>query len=70
MTGGAQSDVGVLCTVLLKHARQAFRAAASVGAAWRQLNYLAPPDTGRAAADYDRFAALIEAAGARILWLP
>jgi len=66
----AQSDVGMLQSVLLKHARDAFRDAATVEAAWRGLNYLAPPDPGRAAAEYDRFAALIEEAGARIHWLP
>jgi len=66
----AQSDVGALQSVLLKHARDAFRDAATVEAAWRGLNYLAPPDPGRAAAEYDRFAALIEDMGARIHWMP
>ena len=70
MNRPAQSDVGMLQSVLLKHARHAFRDAATVEAAWRGLNYLAPPDPGRAAAEYDRFAALIEEAGARIHWLP
>ena len=67
---GAQSDVGALRTVVLKHARDAFRDAAAVDAAWRPLNYLSPPDVGRAAAECDRFAALIETTGARIVWLP
>jgi len=66
----AQSDVGALTSVLLKHARDAFRDTATVEAAWRGLNYLAPPDPARAAAEYDRFAALLEEAGARILWMP
>jgi N-dimethylarginine dimethylaminohydrolase len=66
----AQSDVGTLQSVLLKHARDSFRDAATVEAAWRGLNYLAPPDPGRAAAEYDRFAALIEETGARIHWMP
>jgi N-dimethylarginine dimethylaminohydrolase len=66
----SQSEVGALESVLLKHARDAFRDTATVGAAWRGLNYLAPPDPGRAAAEYDRFAALIEQAGARIHWMP
>jgi N-dimethylarginine dimethylaminohydrolase len=65
----AQSDVGALESVLLKHARDAFRDAATVEAAWRGLNYLAPPDPARAAAEYDRFAALIEETGARIQWM-
>ena len=70
MNRPAQSDVGALQSVLLKHARDAFRDAAAVDAAWRGLNYLAPPDPGRAAAEYDRFAALIEDMGARIHWMP
>jgi N-dimethylarginine dimethylaminohydrolase len=70
MMRGAPSDVGPLRTVVLKHARDAFRDAAAVDAAWRPLNYLAPPDVGRAVAECDHFAALIETTGARILWLP
>ena len=70
MNRPAQSDVGAMQSVLLKHARHAFPDAATVEAAWRGLNYLAPPDPARAAAEYDRFAALIEDAGARIHWLP
>jgi N-dimethylarginine dimethylaminohydrolase len=66
----SHSDVGALQSVLLKHARDAFRDQATVEAAWRPLNYLAPPDPARAAAEYDRFAAAIEAAGARIHWMP
>ena len=70
MNRPSQSDVGTLKSVLLKHARDAFRDAATVDAAWRGLNYLAPPDPGRAAAEYDRFAARIEEMGARIHWMP
>lgn len=70
MSRPAQSDVGVLQSLLMKHARDAFRDAATVAAAWRGLNYLAPPDPGRASAEYDRFAALIEEMGARVHWMP
>ena len=70
MNRPTQSDVGTLESVLLKHARDAFRDAATVDASWRRLNYLAPPDPGRAAAEYDRFARLLEDAGARIHWMP
>jgi N-dimethylarginine dimethylaminohydrolase len=66
----AQSDTGAMQSVLLKHARDAFPDATTVAGAWRGLNYLAPPDPARAAAEYDRFAALIQDAGARIHWLP
>lgn len=70
MNGPSQSDTGVLQSLLMKHARDAFRDAAKVEAAWRGLKYLAPPDPGRAAAEHDRFAALIEETGARIHWIP
>lgn len=70
MNRPSQSDVGTLKSVLLKHARDAFRDAATVDAAWRGLNYLAPPDPGRAVAEYDHFAARIEEMGARIHWMP
>jgi N-dimethylarginine dimethylaminohydrolase len=70
MNRPAQSDVGALESVLLKHARDAFRDAGTVDAAWRGLNYLAPPEPARAAAEYDRFARLLEEAGARIHWMP
>ncbi|HKY32485.1 MAG TPA: arginine deiminase family protein [Candidatus Polarisedimenticolia bacterium] len=70
MSRPAQSDVGTLLSVLLKHARDAFRDEAAVRAAWRGLNYLAPPHPGRAAAEYERFAAAIEEMGARIHWMP
>jgi N-dimethylarginine dimethylaminohydrolase len=70
MMRAAQSDVGTLHSVLLKHARDAFRDAATVASAWQELNYLAPPDLSRAAAEYDGFAALIEVMGARVHWLP
>jgi hypothetical protein len=59
----AQSDVGALESVLLKHARDAFRDAATVEAAWRGLSYLAPPDPGHPSAEHDLFAAPIEQAG-------
>ena len=66
----APSDVGRLESVLLKHARDAFRDVATVATSWRELHYLAPPDPARAAAEYDRFAALIGQMGARIHWMP
>lgn len=70
MTRPTHSDIGALRSVVLKHPRDAFRDAATVGAQWQALNYLAPPDPARAGDEADRFAALIESAGARIHWLP
>jgi N-dimethylarginine dimethylaminohydrolase len=62
--------VGVLRSVVMKHARDAFGDAAKVAASWRALGYLGPPDPGRAAAECESLAARIEASGATIHWLP
>jgi len=70
MNGRSQSEVAPLASVLLKHARDAFRGADDVERQWRALGYTAPPDLARAAAHYDRFAALLEKLGAAIRWLP
>ena len=40
MKGGAQSDVGVLRSVVLKHARDAFVDQAAIDQQWRDLGYL------------------------------
>ena len=67
---GGQSDVGRLRRVLVKHARDAFGDATSVERQWRDLRYLAPPDVPAAVAEYERFLALLEAAGVESLRLP
>ena len=67
---GGQSDVGRLRRVLVKHARDAFGDAPSVARQWRDLRYLAPPDVPAAITEYDRFLALLEAAGVEPLHLP
>lgn len=54
MASGAQSDIGRIERILLKHARDAFRDEASIAAQWQELNYLAPPDFDRAVEEYDR----------------
>jgi len=66
----AQSEVGLLATVLLKHARDAFVSQAAIDAQWRALNFTAPPDFPIAVAQYDRFVELITAAGAEPTFLP
>ena len=39
-------------------------------AQWRDLGYSEPPDVGAATAEYDSFAAALEASGASLEWLP
>ena len=69
-TVGGQSDVGKLRRVAVKHARDAFGDAAAVDRQWRDLRYLAPPDVTAATPEYERFLALLEAAGIETLGLP
>jgi N-dimethylarginine dimethylaminohydrolase len=70
LTETAQSEVGTLTRVVLKHARDAFRSAAAIDAQWRALNFTAPPDLAVALEQYDRFAETIASMGARIDYLP
>ena len=69
-TVGAQSDVAKLRRVALKHARDAFGDAAAVDRQWRDLGYLGRPDLATATAEYQRFLALLQAAGVETLCLP
>ena len=64
------NEYGPLRRVALRHAHAAFGGPEAIAASWRALNYLAPPDFGRALADYDRFAEILTASGAEIAWLP
>lgn len=70
MTETAQSEVGTLARVLLKHPREAFKDAASIERQWRALNFTAPPDLHRAIAEYDRFVALLNEDGRSPEFLP
>jgi len=69
-TVGGQSEVGKLRRVAIKHARDAFGDAAAIERQWRDLRYLARPDVTAATPEYERFLALLEAAGAETLHLP
>ncbi|MEE9127344.1 MAG: arginine deiminase family protein, partial [Planctomycetota bacterium] len=65
-----QSDVGVLRSMVLKHARDAFVNQASIDEQWRDLGYLERPDLERALAEYDAFAALLQRSGVEVHFLP
>ena len=64
------NEYGQLRRVALRHPRAAFGGPEVIAASWRELNYLAAPDYGRALADYDRFAEILASSGAEIDWLP
>ncbi len=70
MKGGAQSDVGALRSVVLKHARDAFVDQAAIDEQWRDLGYLERPDLECALAEYDAFAALLQRSGVEVHFLP
>jgi N-dimethylarginine dimethylaminohydrolase len=64
------SEVGALRRVILKHARDAFVDEATIAAEWRTLGYTAPPDFGRAIAEYDAFLNLVASSGSEVILLP
>ena len=66
----AQSDVGQIRRLLLKHVRDAFIDDARIDRQWRQLNYYGRPDLGRAIAEYDLFVGLLKDLGAEVTFLP
>jgi len=70
MAVGTPGEYGRLCSVLVKHVRDAFVGDAQIAAQWRALNYSAPPDLARAIAEYDAFLEILQTSGAQIVQLP
>ena len=66
----ALTEYGRITRIALKHARDAFRDGHTIAAQWQPLNFIAPPDLGRARAEYDRFLEILRAGGARVELLP
>jgi N-dimethylarginine dimethylaminohydrolase len=66
----SQSEVGRLRRVLLKTPAAAFRSDSEIGAQWRALNYLSPPDFKAAVAEYEALIGVLEAQGAELSFLP
>lgn len=64
------NEVGPLVRLVLKHPLDAFVDADTIAAQWRDLNFAAPPDLGRAIAEYDRFVEAICSTGADVSFLP
>jgi N-dimethylarginine dimethylaminohydrolase len=69
-TETAQSEVGTITRLLLKHARDAFVSQSAIDAQWRALNFTAPPDFAKAIAQYERFLTAVTAGGAETHLLP
>ena len=70
MSGTAQSEVGPIARLLLKHPREAFRDSATIEKEWRRLNFTAPPDLGAAIAEFDGFVSCLHDGRATIDFLP
>jgi N-dimethylarginine dimethylaminohydrolase len=66
----AQSEVGRLRQLVVKHPADAFRDSATIDSEWRALNYVSPPDFDRARDEYDVFLDLVSRSGTGILRLP
>jgi N-dimethylarginine dimethylaminohydrolase len=66
----AQSDVGKLRKVIVKHVRDAFLDDATIDGQWQRLNYYGRPDLARAVVEYDQFVKLLQGLGAEIEFLP
>ena len=68
MLATTHSETAALRSVLLKHPRDAFGGDGKIAAEWRRLRYAGPPDLGRAIDEHDRFAEILRAAGAEIVY--
>lgn len=64
----AQSEYGRLSRVAVKPVREVWTARA-IASQWRDLHFTEAPDPAKAAAEYDRFLALIASGGAEIVEL-
>lgn len=70
MSERAQTEVGRLRGVLVKHARDAFRDQATIDREWEALGYLRRPDYRGAVTESDRLLELLEEEGTGPVLLP
>ena len=66
----AQSEVGTLTRLLVKHARDAFQGPEAIAAEWRALNFTTSPDFARAIDQYEAFLGLLRSSDCEIVMLP
>jgi N-dimethylarginine dimethylaminohydrolase len=62
--------VGPLRTVIVKRPEQAFRGVTAINAEWKELGWTRPPNLEVAAREHRQLVSLLEAAGARVYFLP
>jgi N-dimethylarginine dimethylaminohydrolase len=70
MTTTAQSEVGAITRLLLKHPRDAFRGPEQIAAQWQGLNFTAAPDLARAIGEYEQILDLLRTTGCGVAMLP
>jgi N-dimethylarginine dimethylaminohydrolase len=62
--------VAPLRRVIVKRPSEAYVSEAKIAAEWRELAFTGPPDMGRAEDEHAAFVALLQSAGAEVLYLP
>ena len=62
--------VGPLRAVIVKRPEQAFRSSGAIQAEWKELGWTRPPNLEIASREHRQLVALLEAAGARVYFLP
>jgi arginine deiminase len=70
MTAGAQTEIGPIRMILLKHPREAWRDQENVRRQWQALNYTEEPDFARACDEYDAFAGILGRFVPEVRFLP
>ena len=66
----AQSEVGTITRLVVKHVRDAFQGPEAIAAEWRALNFTAAPDFARAIDQYEAFLGLLRSSDCEIVMLP
>ncbi|MDA0220022.1 MAG: arginine deiminase family protein [Proteobacteria bacterium] len=66
----ALNEYGKITSIALRHARDAFGDAKTIGAQWKKLNYHSAPDYDGAVAEYEGFVEALALGGAEIHYLP
>jgi N-dimethylarginine dimethylaminohydrolase len=66
----AQSEVGIITRLVVKHARDAFQGPEAIAVEWQALNFTAAPDFARAVDQYEDFLELLRNSDCEIAMLP
>lgn len=70
MKFSCQSEVDQIKSLLLKHPKDAFMSQEYIQSQWKELNYLASPDYGKALKEYNNFVEYLKKSIPEIYYLP